>query len=154
MDGRPERIKKFAFTILCVYNRLRVDGASISPFNLIEHFPNYWMSFKSFENLKSQELWPFFVIIVLKSSAKRPFHEQEILLTTTRRLSGHICPVSRFGLAHGGSIYTHSLLEKLLVDISVLIRTKVVSKGMGKTMTYGTFENEKDDTIITNNNWR
>jgi len=73
-------------------------------------------------------------------------------LTTTRRLSGHICPVSRFGLAHGGSIYTHSLLEKLLDDISVLIRTKVVSKGMGKTMTYGTFEDEKADTIITNNN--
>ena len=27
MDGRPKRIKKFAFTIVCVYNRLRVDGA-------------------------------------------------------------------------------------------------------------------------------
>ena len=41
VDGRPERIKKFVFTIVCVYNRLRVDRASISPFNLIEHFPNY-----------------------------------------------------------------------------------------------------------------
>ena len=28
MDGRPKRIKKFAFTIVCVYNRLPVDGAS------------------------------------------------------------------------------------------------------------------------------
>ena len=27
MDGRPKRIKKFAFTSVCVYNRLRVDGA-------------------------------------------------------------------------------------------------------------------------------
>ena len=27
VDGRPKRIKKFAFTIVCVYNRLRVDGA-------------------------------------------------------------------------------------------------------------------------------
>ena len=26
VDGRPKRIKKFAFTIGCVYNRLRVDG--------------------------------------------------------------------------------------------------------------------------------
>ena len=29
MDERPKRIKKFAFTIVCVYNRLRVDGASL-----------------------------------------------------------------------------------------------------------------------------
>ena len=29
MDGRPKRIKKFAFTSVCVYNRLRVDGASV-----------------------------------------------------------------------------------------------------------------------------
>ena len=28
VDGRPKRIKKFAFTSVCVYNRLRVDGAS------------------------------------------------------------------------------------------------------------------------------
>ena len=27
MDGRPKRIKKFAFTSVCIYNRLRVDGA-------------------------------------------------------------------------------------------------------------------------------
>ena len=27
MDGRPKRIKKFAFTSVCVYNRLRVEGA-------------------------------------------------------------------------------------------------------------------------------
>ena len=27
MDGRPKRTKKFAFTSVCVYNRLRVDGA-------------------------------------------------------------------------------------------------------------------------------
>ena len=27
VDGRPKRIKKFAFTIVFVYNRLRVDGA-------------------------------------------------------------------------------------------------------------------------------
>ena len=27
MDGRPKRIKKFASTSVCVYNRLRVDGA-------------------------------------------------------------------------------------------------------------------------------
>ena len=27
VDGRPKRIKKFAFTSVCVYNRLRVDGA-------------------------------------------------------------------------------------------------------------------------------
>ena len=26
VDGRPKRIKKFAFTSVCVYNRLRVDG--------------------------------------------------------------------------------------------------------------------------------
>ena len=30
VDGRPKRIKKFAFTIVCVYNRLRVDGAWVS----------------------------------------------------------------------------------------------------------------------------
>ena len=30
VDGRPKRIKKFAFTSVCVYNRLRVDGASVS----------------------------------------------------------------------------------------------------------------------------
>ena len=30
VDGRPKRIKKFAFTIACVYNRLRVDGASVN----------------------------------------------------------------------------------------------------------------------------
>ena len=29
VDGRPKRIKKFAFTIVCVYNRLRVDGALV-----------------------------------------------------------------------------------------------------------------------------
>ena len=28
--GRPKRIKKFAFTSVCVYNRLRVDGATVS----------------------------------------------------------------------------------------------------------------------------
>ena len=28
VDGRPKRIKKFAFTSVCVCNRLRVDGAS------------------------------------------------------------------------------------------------------------------------------
>ena len=27
MDGGSKRIKKFAFTSVCVYNRLRVDGA-------------------------------------------------------------------------------------------------------------------------------
>ena len=27
VDGRPKRIKKLAFTSVCVYNRLRVDGA-------------------------------------------------------------------------------------------------------------------------------
>ena len=27
VDGRPKRIKKFAFTNVFVYNRLRVDGA-------------------------------------------------------------------------------------------------------------------------------
>ena len=27
VDRRPKRIKKFAFTCVCVYNRLRVDGA-------------------------------------------------------------------------------------------------------------------------------
>ena len=27
VNGRPKRIKKFAFTIVCVDNRLRVDGA-------------------------------------------------------------------------------------------------------------------------------
>ena len=30
VDGRPKRTKKFAFTIVCVYNRLRVDGALVS----------------------------------------------------------------------------------------------------------------------------
>ena len=29
VDGRPKRIKKFAFTSVCVYNRLRVDRASV-----------------------------------------------------------------------------------------------------------------------------
>ena len=29
VDGRPKRIKKFAFTSVCVYNRLRVDGALV-----------------------------------------------------------------------------------------------------------------------------
>ena len=29
VDGRPKRIKKFAFTSVGVYNRLRVDGASV-----------------------------------------------------------------------------------------------------------------------------
>ena len=29
VDGRPKHIKKFAFTSVCVYNRLRVDGAWI-----------------------------------------------------------------------------------------------------------------------------
>ena len=29
MDGRHKRIKKFAFTSVCVYNRLRVDGAKV-----------------------------------------------------------------------------------------------------------------------------
>ena len=33
VDGRPKRIKKFAFTIVCIYNRLRVDGASGCRFN-------------------------------------------------------------------------------------------------------------------------
>ena len=27
VDGRPKRIKNFAFTSVCVYNRLRVDRA-------------------------------------------------------------------------------------------------------------------------------
>ena len=30
-DGRAKRIKKFAFTSVCVYNRLRVDGAVVGP---------------------------------------------------------------------------------------------------------------------------
>ena len=30
VEGRPKRIKKFAFTIVCVYNRLRVEGALAS----------------------------------------------------------------------------------------------------------------------------
>ena len=29
VEGRPKRIKKFAFTGVCVYNRLRVDGALV-----------------------------------------------------------------------------------------------------------------------------
>ena len=29
VDGRPKRITKFAFTIVCVYNRLRVDVALV-----------------------------------------------------------------------------------------------------------------------------
>ena len=29
MDGRPKRLKKFAFTIVWVYNRLRVDEALV-----------------------------------------------------------------------------------------------------------------------------
>ena len=29
MDGRPKRIKKFALASVCVYNRLRVDGAKV-----------------------------------------------------------------------------------------------------------------------------
>ena len=29
VDGRPKCIKKFAFSGVCVYNRLRVDGASV-----------------------------------------------------------------------------------------------------------------------------
>ena len=32
VDGRPKRIKKFAFTSVCVYNRLRVDGAQVGLF--------------------------------------------------------------------------------------------------------------------------
>ena len=31
VDGRPKRIKKFAFTSVCVYNRLRVDGGGMPP---------------------------------------------------------------------------------------------------------------------------
>ena len=27
MDGRPKRITEFAFAIVCVYSRLRVEGA-------------------------------------------------------------------------------------------------------------------------------
>ena len=38
MDGRPKRIKKFAFTSVCVYNRLRVDGAK--DFHLFVLFEN------------------------------------------------------------------------------------------------------------------
>ena len=30
VDGRPKGIKKFALTSVCVYNHLRVDGASIT----------------------------------------------------------------------------------------------------------------------------
>ena len=33
VDGRPIRIKKFAFTSVCVYNRLRVDGAYVRTFH-------------------------------------------------------------------------------------------------------------------------
>ena len=29
VDGRPKRIKKFVLTIVCVYNRLRVDVALV-----------------------------------------------------------------------------------------------------------------------------
>ena len=36
MDGRPKRIKKFAFTIVCFCNRLRVDGALIFSFSEVE----------------------------------------------------------------------------------------------------------------------
>ena len=35
VDGRPKRIKKFAFTSVYVYNRLRVEGA------LVEHWDNF-----------------------------------------------------------------------------------------------------------------
>ena len=31
VDGRPKHIKKFAITSVCIYNRLRVDGASMFP---------------------------------------------------------------------------------------------------------------------------
>ena len=31
VDGRPKRIKEFAFTTVCVYNRLRMDGALATP---------------------------------------------------------------------------------------------------------------------------
>ena len=48
MDGRPKRIKKFAFTSVCVYNRLRVDGASVRFECLDDRAPlmsHLWLSF-------------------------------------------------------------------------------------------------------------
>ena len=45
VDGRPKRIKMFPFTSVCIYNRLRVDGASDRPFANISK----WSHFK---------LWP------------------------------------------------------------------------------------------------
>ena len=43
VDGRPKRIKKFAFTSVCIYNRLRVDGASFR-FNIQECSRSLWLS--------------------------------------------------------------------------------------------------------------
>ena len=37
VEGRPKRIKKFAFTSVCVYNRLRVDRAWVSLIDLLEN---------------------------------------------------------------------------------------------------------------------
>ena len=43
MDGRPKRKYKFAFTSVCVYNRLRVDGAGVVVENV--KFGNSTLSF-------------------------------------------------------------------------------------------------------------
>ena len=39
VDGRPKRVKKFAFTIVCVYNRLRVDGALVAIHSSLSNLP-------------------------------------------------------------------------------------------------------------------
>ena len=45
MDGRPKRIKKFAFTIVGVYNRLRVDGALLA---VVRLYMPFYMSYLLF----------------------------------------------------------------------------------------------------------
>ena len=45
VDGRPKRIKKFAFSSVCVYNRLRVDGALVTRFIVFMEEMSYVFSF-------------------------------------------------------------------------------------------------------------
>ena len=59
MDGRPKRIKKFAFTSVCVYIRLRVDGAlkkvktycscELEKFVSLTVFPSSFLLFITFD---------------------------------------------------------------------------------------------------------
>ena len=64
VDGRPKRIKKFAFTSISVYNLLRVDGALEEAYWLLKKLSTCPILLLPTNTLKSLQFYDFVINIV------------------------------------------------------------------------------------------